>query len=461
MSIDPKAVATYVTDNPVAAALGLLIALIVLAIVWRAGRGLTHALQRGLADKYPEDVITFVYSAMATAVSAEGMLKFFDHHLDMPSWMQALTFCMFELGMLGCALRARRKIRDSEIGAAGIDGKLVWVMAAVSGLLASTAASGWGILARIIIPLFAAGGWELLLAYERRRAGRSHIHWRVSFERVAVRLGLAEATGRTAGEVDTHRRITRVALAANRLRTLRSVGARDRRLMRAERRLNGAMRAAVEYADLATNEERQQELMAQLTVLNNASSLAEVSTVAPWDRPDPVVAVFEDARLRFAPLIAGRPADGIGELPALGTAVGTETGTETGTGNRVEDADGTGTEDAPSTGTRTGTEDGSDTGTGSVVDTGSGTARQSGTRRPRKTGTGTGTKRGGKNRAAVDRADLLERAQELNADHMREHGRPISGDKLVAALHVSKSTALELLREIKRPRAVRSNDGVA
>lgn len=408
MSIDPKAVAGYLAGHPTAAGVGLVVALIVLVIVWRAGRGITHAVQRGLAEKRPEDVLTFVYSAMATAVAAEGMLKFFGDKLDMPVWMRGLTFCMFELGMLGCALRARRKIRDPEIGSAGIDGKLVWVMAGVSGVLASTAASGWGVLARIIIPLFAAGGWELLLAYERRRAGRSHIHWRVNFERVAVRLGLADPTGRTAGEVDTHRRITQLALAVNRLRRLEAAGASEKRLRRAERRLNAAGQAAVTYARLATDEERQEELMAQLAVLSNLSSLTRMAPVAPWEKPDPVSAVFESARYRFAPLIAGAAVDGTEQTPELDAGTGAEPPSKTGTPRR------------------------------------------------RKTGTRTGTQK----RSTGDRATLVERARVLNETHVREHGKPISANKLVAELHVSKTTALAVLAEVKRPRAVPS-DGAA
>lgn len=442
MSIDPKAVTGFLgAMNPVAAGLALVLALVVLAIAWRAGRGITRAVQRGLRDKRPEDVITLVYSAMATAVAAEGMLNFFGAKLAMPLWMRALTFCMFELGMLGCALRARRKIRDEEIGTAGIDGKLVWVLAIVSGLLSSTAASGWGIFARLIIPLFAAGGWELLLAYERRRSGRSKINWRWTPEKILVRLGMAEASGRTAGEDDTLRRLKRAAIASRRLRVLRAAGASDARLRRAEGRAEAAMRGLVQHTDFATNDARQDELVSMIAALNGATSLAEISPVAPWNRPDPVVAVFEDARFRFAPLIAGAPDTGTEERPELGTGTGTE--------NRSEAPTGTGTE------VRSGT--GSDTGSGDGTDAGSGAPPNTGTRRRRSTGSRTGTRKG----RGTDRATLLQRARELNDEHFREHGKPISGDKLASALSVNKTKALDLLREVKRLREVRSEDGAA
>lgn len=445
MSIDPKAVTGFLGDvNPVAAGLALVLSLVALVVVWRAGRGITRVVQRGLSGKRPEDVITFIYSAMATAVAAEGMLNFFGDKLDMPGWMRALTFCMFELGMLGCALRARRKIRDEAIGAAGIDGKLVWVLAIVSGLLSSTAASGWGIFARLIIPLFAAGGWELLLAYERRRSGRSKINWRWTPEKILVRLGMAEASGRTAGEDDTLRRMKRAAIASRRLRVLRAAGASDARLRRAEGRVEAAMRGLVQYTDFATNAARQDELVAMIATLNGATSLAEISPVAPWDRPDPVVAVFDDARFRFAPLIAGAP--GTGTENAQIQAVSDP-------GKRPELGMGTGTENRSAAPTGTGTEEPPDTGSGDGTDTGSDAASMTGTRRRRSTGT--------RKRGKTDRATLLDRARELNAAHFQEHQKQISGDKLATALRVSKGTALDLLREVKRPREVRSKDGAA
>jgi hypothetical protein len=302
-------------------------------------------------------------------------------------------------------------------------------------LLSSTDASGWGVLARLIVPFFAAGAWELLLTFERRRTGRRTINWRISPERVLVRLGLAEATGRTAGEVDTHRRITRVALAAHRLRVLQGAGAWDWRLRRASRHLNAAVRAAVEYADLASDEARQDELMAQLAVLNGAVSLAEVSPLAPWNRPDPTAVLFDTARVQFAPLIAG--------------AIGTGTVPEPAATDRYEEPADTGTEQAANSPLETGT------------DKPAQRPQRAAARRRRNGRRRTGTKTGPKARTEAEKAALLDRARELNADHMRDHGRPISGDKLATALHVSKGTALDLLREVKRLREVRSDDGAA
>lgn len=260
------------------------LAAVVLLVV--LARQAYRAARRATRDRQPEDVLTFIVAALATSGAAQGTFKFFGDKLDMPAWMQATTFAMFELGMLTCALRARRKIRDPKIGAAGVDGALVWVISGVSALLASTDADGPGIIARLILPFFAASMWELLLAVERRRNDRSTIHWRITPERVLVALGLAEATGRTASDVDAHRRLTRLARAVMRLRMLRGGNAWEWRVRLAERRVNRAMMAAIEYANLATDPARQNALMAQLGALHNATALAGLDPAAPWEAPE-------------------------------------------------------------------------------------------------------------------------------------------------------------------------------
>ena len=98
-------------------------------------------------------------------------------------------------------------------------------------------------------------------------------------------LELAEAADRTAGEVDAHRKLTRVARAAYRVRRLTAAGAHDWRINRAVRRLDAAMRAAVEHAGLAVEPTRQEALMALLGALYNAQALSQITPAAPWDTP--------------------------------------------------------------------------------------------------------------------------------------------------------------------------------
>ena len=248
-----------------------LAALLLLVVAWRLLRG-----------RRPEDVITFIVAALTTGIAAQGMFRFFGDFFDMPAWMQWMSFAVFELGQLACVLRGRRKIRDPKIGAAGIDGVLVWAFAAVSALLSATDATGPGILARLIFPFFAASMWELLFAFERRRHDRAVIHWRITPERILVKLGLAESTARSTSDVDAQRRITRVALAAEHVDAVRDSWAW--RKAWAKRRLRTAMRAAVDApTNLAIDRERQRALMAQLGALHNTMGLADARPPAPWD----------------------------------------------------------------------------------------------------------------------------------------------------------------------------------
>ena len=46
-------------------------------------------------------------------------------------------------------------------------------------------------------------------------------------------------------------------------------------------------------------------------------------------------------------------------------------------------------------------------------------------------------------------AELVERARQLDAEHRQEHGRPITRDKLRAALKVSNAVASEVLRQVR------------
>jgi hypothetical protein len=256
--------------------IGLTLLLLAGALIWRALR----AARRLLARHRPEDVLTNVVACLITAIAAQGMFRFFGDRLEMPWWMQSLTFCVFELAQVACALRARRKTRET--GRAGFDGVLVWVMSGISAVLSATDAHGWAALARMLFPFAAAILWERGLAIERKRSGRTGINWRITPERILVRLGIAESAERTASDVDAHRRLTRVAVATQRL----TAAPEDSwRAWLAGRRQAAAVRRAVEYADLATDPDRQAALLAQIGALRNAQVLAQVCPPAPWAIP--------------------------------------------------------------------------------------------------------------------------------------------------------------------------------
>lgn len=251
------------------------------ALIWRTVR-------RALRGKRAENVLTVVAAVIATSVQADGMWIFFRDVLHAPVLLRIECFAFIEIAIFVSGLRARRNIRETPEHTAGVDGIAVWALAGLSAALASTAADSFrSVLLRIAAPAVAAWLWERGLSGERRRERTkdkrgNRINWRITPERILVRLGVAEAADRTASEVDAHRRLTRVAVATQRLRTAK---AGTRRAQLAGRRQAAAMRKAVEYANLATDPDRQAALLAQIGALHNAQVLAEVRPPAPWGVP--------------------------------------------------------------------------------------------------------------------------------------------------------------------------------
>ena len=260
-----------------------------LAIATVVAVALTRRPGRRSGDKMSlENKLTFLVAVIIAGVCAQGMGKFFydkEDGLGFPIGLVIVVGGVLELTAFTCALRARRNILDKNIGKAGIDGIAVWVVTALSGLFSALEADKVPVqLFRLIMPLLAAWLWERGMSIERRRVrGGSAIHWRVTPERVLVWLRVAEPSGRTASEVDAHRRLTRVAKAAARLRVLRTGSAWGWRIERAERRLERAMRSAVAHAGLAQDPVRQQALIAQLGSMYNADALADLTPQAPWE----------------------------------------------------------------------------------------------------------------------------------------------------------------------------------
>lgn len=264
------------------------------------GAGLTWLLHRRLARRHStaspastisrngEDLLTFLAAALATAVSAQGMWRVFEHTLHMPFALRLATFSFIEVAMLASALRAHRNVTDPAIGRAGVDGVAVWALTGVSATLsAMDAATVQEATVRLAPPLVAAWLWERGLSIHRRRTGRTgRIHWRLTPERILVRLGLAEPTNRTADEVSALRHITRVARSAKRVRRLRATGAWRWRVTWAVRRLDRAADRAVRHAALATDPSRQRVLTDHLAVLYHAPALADLTPPFPWETSD-------------------------------------------------------------------------------------------------------------------------------------------------------------------------------
>ncbi|MER7361977.1 hypothetical protein [Nonomuraea wenchangensis] len=246
---------------------------------------------RAATDRRPaelEDILTWVMAGIATSVSASGMWKFAGDVLQLDGFWRVLFFAFIEGAIVISALRARRSMRESYT--AGLDGIAVWALAALTAVLASIDAKSAGeMVFRLAAPMVAAWLWERGMRLERRKLrGLSGINWRLTPERILVRLGLAEATDRTASEVDAHRRITRVALAAKKVHLLRSANASARKLRRAAAELDKRLDQAVEHTGLARDDRMKWALLDQVGTLGGAEQLCNLLETAqgPWAQTD-------------------------------------------------------------------------------------------------------------------------------------------------------------------------------
>ncbi len=283
-------ITAFASDHPVGMAVICVVAMVLLVLAFLALRATYQAgsrlFRRFAAERPAEDILTIVAASIATGVSAQGMWRFSGDVLGFDGPLRLLLFAFIEVAVITSAVRARQNMRENY--SAGIDGVAVWALTGLSAVLSSMDARSLAeAVFRLAAPLVAAWLWERGMAIERHRiTGRARINWRVTPERVMVRIGLAEASDRTASEVDAHRRLTRVALAAKRARALRAAGASDRRMRAALMKLDRAMDRAVEHTGLAVDSTRQEALLSQIGALYNTSALMDLRPPVPW-APEP------------------------------------------------------------------------------------------------------------------------------------------------------------------------------
>ncbi|MDA0633400.1 hypothetical protein OUY22_08215 [Nonomuraea sp. MCN248] len=280
-------ITTFITEKPLATAVialaslaALALAFLVLRVIWRATAWL---FSRYVAPRPIEDVLTIVAASIATGVSAQGMWRFSGDVLGLDGPLRLLLFAFIEVAIITSAVRARRNMRENF--SAGIDGIAVWALTCLTAVLSSMDAGSFPeAVFRLAAPLVAAWLWERGMAIERHRIrGTGRINWRLTPERLLVRLGLAEVSDRTTSEVDAHRRLTRVALAAKRAKALREAGAPDRKMRAALAKLDKAMDQAVEHTGLAVDAGRQEALLAQIAALYNTTALIDADPRVPWE----------------------------------------------------------------------------------------------------------------------------------------------------------------------------------
>ncbi|MEU4235556.1 hypothetical protein AB0F17_65800 [Nonomuraea sp. NPDC026600] len=310
---DPNVLLTWSEAHPALAitAGGVLLLLVVSVLV--ACVRLVRKIKR--ADRV-EDALTYLAAGLATGGSATGMWRFAGDVLGLDGPLRVLLFGVVEVAVITSAVRARKAVRTSaakieEEGtgsykkpSAGIDGTAVWALTLLTAVCsAMDAKSGPEVVFRLALPLVAAWLWERGMAIERdqiitRRPGR--IAWKISPERLLVKWGLADPTTRDASEVAVHRYVTKLALAANKVRELEATGAKPEKQARALARLHRARDAAVEYAGLGTESATLDMLMGQLRVIYNTPEMARLTLTPPWEMLDTVDG-FEVEQVRPAP----------------------------------------------------------------------------------------------------------------------------------------------------------------
>jgi hypothetical protein len=253
-----------------------------------------RVIRRIIRGHRAADVLTFLAASVASAVAATGMWRVFGVILHFDLVLRLLFFPFIEIAVITSAFRARDNMRDAlrarrgpgDAGLRGldVDGMAMWALTCLSAVLSSMAASSFAeALFRLAPPLVAAWLWERSLVSERRRVTGQRIHWRLTPERVLVRLGVAEPAGREIGEVAAERRIMRLALAADGAAALEAGSAASWRRRAADRRLRSTLRLAIEHAELADDEDRQKQLVRQIAMLRSYQGLASLTPAAPWE----------------------------------------------------------------------------------------------------------------------------------------------------------------------------------
>lgn len=204
-----------------------------------AAKTLANRRKRSSGTDRPGDLtstdraITRITAAIATAVLAVGMWKFFGEVLHVHWTIRVGLFAFVEVQILAVTRRARRHLhRHGTLGNAALT---IYFLAAVTGGLAAIhAASLDERLFRLFAAAVAARMWVDELREERdillhnnpdqypdaRRKKPSRINWSLTPERVLVFLRLAEPADRTVGQVDAQRRVDQLARLLNRYHEL-------------------------------------------------------------------------------------------------------------------------------------------------------------------------------------------------------------------------------------------------
>ena len=218
--------------------------------------------------------LTVVAAGMCTATALTGMWNFFGDVLHVHGLLRVVLVGVLETALVTSAVQARVALLAT--GRQGIDGALVWLLAALeASMSAGDAGTRLEAAFRFAIPLVAAAMWDRALAADRaaqqrlnqpgdqagQPAGREAVAWRFTRARLAVRLRLADPVRRDPTTADRARRLAVLTRARLRLaaydqkmpKTLAWITARPVRRVVAAWWLHRQALAAVEHLHLGSD----------------------------------------------------------------------------------------------------------------------------------------------------------------------------------------------------------------
>lgn len=169
----------------------------------------------------PADLITAAVALGATAYAGTGTWKYLGDAMHYNLDLKVFLVAVLEGAQIAEALRSRKGIKES--GAAGVDGVGLWVLTGISAALSTSVAGNVReALGRAVVPMVGAWLWERALAPQRRaaraRKTRGPVRWRITPERIAVWLRLADAIDTDVVTVDSARRVAKFLRVTDRER---------------------------------------------------------------------------------------------------------------------------------------------------------------------------------------------------------------------------------------------------
>ena len=243
------------------------------------------ALSTGEARKRRKVGMVLVLAACTAAMTTSGwgMWTFF-HDLGKLPWpMVTAMFLLFDLAAVACAWLGR--INRLQYGRMGVEGALVWVFAAASGLMSASDAGGREAWIRFLAPMVAAVMFELLIRGERRDIAPREGAMAIVRRRVLARFGLLDDVDQDDEQAARSRTAARLATLAYRVhQTQPDTRSRRRAVARYHRRL----RVASERMGFATNATMVGDVRLHLDALYRSvsgTSADAVTDIGVWHTP--------------------------------------------------------------------------------------------------------------------------------------------------------------------------------